>query len=1293
MRSAQISVFIVLGLVLVLTIGIFLYISSLTVTEPLTQETKLRITDQASLKAYVETCIQDVAREPLILLGKQGGSINPQRYRWYSGSKVGYLCSTEGELPCVNTLVLRTDLEKELSLAIEQKLDECLAFDYLKKQGYDVETGEIEVTSTIADQKIYLHVFYPIELSLEGTDLLVQEFDVQMEEPLGFLYRIAEEILNQENAQGYFDQIAFMKNHTDILITKYKPYPSTMYILQTKGYRFQFVIEGVDTTSHPGEQRFGAAQDQYGCCYIAYDKSCYANTPQEMCDVKGGYYESWPCGCDAAAIPQQTTCTEGACASCEATYNSETQEYNNPEREHGESWCVYEGPVGKGYDYVGTRHYLHYCFNGTEYVEEGRDFREELCTEEKHADETTSGVLRPNRWQDCSQCTTEDCCMNEELRDCYWHEWLSTENKCTPQVPPGFRFWEWSGQEVCMLANEEKECSGLSCQNKWIDDAAFLCNAQGDCGNARNVNDELTTYGYVNSDMRDTVRSYVYLDDGMTKKRNAYVLALDPSARLQEPLSKQPFETSIDQSITQMTVLYTFIDSISYLSLTDMVNPFVKKPDLKVLDVAFCNAWQAPPGSEDCSVCMNDPLHPCSEYRCKSLGQACVYEEQNGIPSCMQAPKDATPVTIQFDKTVLTAGYSAEKKTVQIADTTLAGYEITPHLIPHKVFTMGITTNKETICELNYAPSIEYLYLPAFSFGERRYAIAHNLTMRVPPKFVIPEKFKAALNVSGMSELLVLLTEKPKGIVSTYEERFKTFFVAYRITTGTDLTQSLDPMADTLLTSIAALEGKLPYYQELARTLGAKFDSGGYFLFVECTDRQGNKNQESLFIELSIDTSGNDTQAPVIVAQNPLNHARVAQNKDHMPIILYVDEPATCRFDTKDDTYENMKRELTCPSSAYALSPVAGGSYPCKATIPTDANSTTLYVRCIDHPVKTEHYELQILKTQNESVMGLNASRYANVSNHTIAVASSLTKKPNDVIFAVNTTNVTVMWYVETLQSCTLYHANSSVNITLCNPTNQLELGFYQCTIPLTLEAINNSAELWSFDLGTKLNHTFSTFETNATIVFNLTDISAASQHNETVFLNLTKPQNLTFIFKSKEQCSMQDQERNGIPLQCKGSECKTESEVNANLTHFNLSCFNEEATGLDIKKTEQGILYNYSIVCSDAINQTQNVNTESYVYTLTKSEHFAITHAVPTQNQETTKNPVLTVTTTLSENVRCSYGTDEDLGMLSMRKLADNIFQARLSDLSEGFHTYQVKCYDTYQNEDETDLTFYVKG
>ncbi len=65
-----------------------------------------------------------------------------------------------------------------------------------------------------------------------------------------------------------------------------------------------------------------------------------------------------------------------------------------------------------------------------------------------------------------------------------------------------------------------------------------------------------------------------------------------------------------------------------------------------------CKPWQAPVGGQDCKKCNEDPMRPCTEYKCKSLGAACdivknVYESENPICVSM-AGDDVNPPIITF---------------------------------------------------------------------------------------------------------------------------------------------------------------------------------------------------------------------------------------------------------------------------------------------------------------------------------------------------------------------------------------------------------------------------------------------------------------------------------------------------------------------------------------------------------------------------------------------------------------------------------------------------------------------
>ena len=852
-KKSQVTLFIILGLILVLTLGIFLYIAKTGTETPFETVSQTTITDKHSLKVYVEECIKQVSLDPIVLIGKHGGLITSITYKKFEGTTINYLCTEKNNIPCINSLLLKQDMEKELSRELKNNIDYCLNFEALERQGFRITKGEKQTNTIITNKKIIFTLNYPLTLSKDNTELTINTFTREIENPLGELYLLVTDIINSETSTNQFNNVEFIKQNPGILIQKHKPYPDIIYTLEKDEYIFQFALEGTDTVSTLTQ--FAYTIDQEGCCYI--NNTCYSNTLKAHCDLRQGYYESWPCEC--SNNHKQTT------------QNTESlEDYKSCDnKQHGESWCEYDSIVGRSYDYVGTRHYLHYCIDGEEYIEPCRDYREELCTEKLNPDLTTEATCRVNRWQDCSKCTTEECCEDTTLRDCYWRDWIDTEKKCSPFVPPGFKFWDYNGMEVCNFVNEEKYCEGFSCPNKWIDDSAVFCYSQGDCGNYRNVNDKLTKYGYFNSDFSDKPRDYVYLEKGNTKKGDEFVVALPLTTTEQAQLSSTTFVESKENLIQLISAVYEYIDSISYVSVSDFLNPFTPKPELEILDISICSVWQAPRGGKHCDLCTEDQEKPCTEYKCKSLGQECIYEEPEGIPNCYKKPEeDSEPISIQINTELLSENYQINSKILSIDKKQINGYEITPAIIPHKPFTFGIKTNKETICTIHYTPRIEYINLPLFFLGEPIYSTEHNVTLRMPPRLSFPQKVMDVMNITTITEFAEIL-EKPRELIDTYKERFSTIFAAYKLVTGTDPEELSEPFVDDALYFISLTGDLLPFYKELAITIIERFEQGGYILFIQCTDRSGNTNEEDIFIEFEIDEKTADTFPPEIISTSP----------------------------------------------------------------------------------------------------------------------------------------------------------------------------------------------------------------------------------------------------------------------------------------------------------------------------------------------------------------------------------------------------------------------------------------
>ena len=167
-----------------------------------------------------------------------------------------------------------------------------------------------------------------------------------------------------------------------------------------------------------------------------------------------------------------------------------------------------------------------------------------------------------------------------------------------------------------------------------------------------------------------------------------------------------------------------------------------------------CRPWEAPIGGTKCEECNKYPFRPCSEYRCKALGQTCdlLNKETPGKELCAAVdPKDAISPTITPSTGALSPiGLS------YVSDTSIRPPALGVKVVDSartdgclKAFTplqFGITTSEPAQCKvsLNHTSKIDDM---EYYFGESNYyEYNHTQKMRLPSP--------ASFNETGGSPLL-----------------------------------------------------------------------------------------------------------------------------------------------------------------------------------------------------------------------------------------------------------------------------------------------------------------------------------------------------------------------------------------------------------------------------------------------------------------------------------------------------------------------------------------------------------
>tara|TARA_Y100000310_G_C20693057_1_gene823662 strand:+ start:1190 stop:4795 length:3606 start_codon:yes stop_codon:yes gene_type:complete len=1066
--KAQVSIFIVLALILLLSASIVVY-SQLRKSESLSvKETTVaipRALELSTVKAYVETCISKVTLEPILDIASLGGSFSASRdeFKLYENDLFRYLClASPGSKSCVNTLLLRDAIEFELAQETAPLIKSCINVSAFQNEGFSVQEGSFDLKVDILPKDIVFSLKYPLTFSKEDFTLTVVDYNKIMPLPLGDMYALAMEIINEEIQESFFNKDEWMvKNNVTIEIDKQRPYPDVIYTLKkslpiNRDIIFRFGLKYHDRVSQIGS--FAPRNYASGCCKT--QDACFKNAPENLClDIGGTYNPNQACTCRSFPIIPESK----QVSNCASTYEFRTQSETGPSRTHGESWCSYDSVLKTqtglgGLAYVGSRSYKHSCIDGKEIIEPCTDYRDEFCTE-KNENNLLSATCRKNRWEDCFKCNSEQCCKDESVRDCSWDESLETTTKCFPLVPPGFKFWEGNGAEVCNVGTTFKACEGFSCPSKWVDDSAVYCYTLGDCGNYRNIADDLTTQGYINTDPLDRPSKFIFQEPGYNINPREEI---GPSETLQldfDTRNQREILGDYPQPASTIAILFStgirYLDYLGQINPFDFFNPFKDPPKVKILDYSFCHNWQAPLGGDKCQLCHQEAKKPCSEYRCKSLGQLCNYETTfEGFGNCSAINfDDNQPPDITFDEDFLNAPFTALDSQITTSDKIIKGIIVTPRIIPYHPIKLAINTSEPTRCNLNYLPNLDLIFMSSFFFGDNTFSTRHNMSLRLPEGFSAPSKIFDSLNISSLAEIADIVF----NLELTYNRYLQTYsskFATIKFFTGIDVPAIMEPIKNTALAILQPFVNQFDFLHSLSSTLLTEIENDNYYLFVSCTDRAGNRNSKDFFIAIGINTTYNDTDPVEFINTIPDNTSQIKSGQTNVSLSLFINEPAECKWSFDNIPYTQMTSKLTCPSSPYQIDPFDGGSYRCDTVLPFVKNDSKYYFKCEDNPPQLKNYGLKFIKSNNFSLIDEPVSRYLNVTNlNTIeASADFIAHTPE---FNVNIDQIDLKLFVDDLTVCR-YSNNSQNfaemgnNIESCTFSNDLDKGLYECTETLS---------------------------------------------------------------------------------------------------------------------------------------------------------------------------------------------------------------------------------------------------
>ena len=237
MKRGQTTVFIIIGIIILVSVGTFFYVNKAVKERQLEaeRERSLLVPQQIEpIKNFIEACIDQVSRDGVNIIGLQGGYANLPEDVFASASqnifsnslqifrnlKVPYWYYEKASGVQESQKLTIKQIEQELNNYVNENLAECVdGVRVFESQGYELNIGEVNTKSEIKQDSVEIEIDYPMQVSFKDVGFNFNSFSKDLDVALGRLYILANDIINNE------DQTNFLEEKTLDFLIIYKEVP------------------------------------------------------------------------------------------------------------------------------------------------------------------------------------------------------------------------------------------------------------------------------------------------------------------------------------------------------------------------------------------------------------------------------------------------------------------------------------------------------------------------------------------------------------------------------------------------------------------------------------------------------------------------------------------------------------------------------------------------------------------------------------------------------------------------------------------------------------------------------------------------------------------------------------------------------------------------------------------------------------------------------------------------------------------------------------------------------------
>ncbi len=211
-RKAQVTIFIIIAIVLVVGIVIFFVYRDSIITQSIPASIE-------PVYASFLSCVEDYTLTGIDILGSQGGYISLPDFEHGSvympfssqlnflGNPIPYWYYVSGNNIQKEQIPSKKDMEDELGKFMNDKITGCVFKNYYE-QGFEISQGDPDTKVIIKDNEVEINLNMDLSVNKEEDSTLIRNHKIIVKSKLGILYNSAKKIYEYEQKNLFLENYA-----------------------------------------------------------------------------------------------------------------------------------------------------------------------------------------------------------------------------------------------------------------------------------------------------------------------------------------------------------------------------------------------------------------------------------------------------------------------------------------------------------------------------------------------------------------------------------------------------------------------------------------------------------------------------------------------------------------------------------------------------------------------------------------------------------------------------------------------------------------------------------------------------------------------------------------------------------------------------------------------------------------------------------------------------------------------------------------------------------------------------